>query len=121
MPRNSGNEGKREPIEIKRASEIASEEKMERTCHAAENAWQSAHRAARRVKWQLCARGDRVPKTNRDYWERKISRNRDRVLQGRPIIDLCFQFISRLNRAHPSGCSSQNYVTRQECERLINE
>jgi DNA mismatch endonuclease (patch repair protein) len=25
-----------------------------------------------------CARGDRTPKTNRDYWERKISRNRAR-------------------------------------------
>lgn len=25
-----------------------------------------------------CARGGRMPKTNRDYWERKIARNRER-------------------------------------------
>jgi DNA mismatch endonuclease, patch repair protein len=25
-----------------------------------------------------CARGGRAPKTNRDYWERKIARNRER-------------------------------------------
>ena len=35
----------------------------------------------------------------------EILRNRDRVAQARPIIDLCFQFISRLNRAHASWCS----------------
>jgi DNA mismatch endonuclease (patch repair protein) len=28
-----------------------------------------------------CARGGRMPKTNRDYWERKIARNRERDAQ----------------------------------------
>ena len=28
--------------------------------------------------WHDCPRGDRMPKSNRDYWTRKLSRNRDR-------------------------------------------
>lgn len=35
----------------------------------------------------------------------KILRNRDCVSQARPFIDLCFQFISRLNRADAGRCS----------------
>lgn len=33
-----------------------------------------------------CSRGDRVPKTNRDYWERKIRRNRERDQAARRAL-----------------------------------
>ncbi len=33
--------------------------------------------------WHDCPRGDRMPKSNRDYWTRKLSRNRDRDAEHR--------------------------------------
>lgn len=34
-----------------------------------------------------CPRGDRVPKTNRDYWIRKIARNRERDIAARVALE----------------------------------
>ncbi len=40
-----------------------------------------------------CKRGDRIPKTNRDYWTRKIARNKERdqdhvvIRRSQPIRD----------------------------------
>ena len=34
-----------------------------------------------------CARGNRVPKNNRDYWVRKIERNRERDLLNQALLD----------------------------------
>ena len=34
-----------------------------------------------------CPRGDRVPKTNRDYWIRKIARNRERDVAARVALE----------------------------------
>lgn len=33
--------------------------------------------------WHDCPRGDRMPKSNRDYWTRKLSRNRSRDAEHR--------------------------------------
>lgn len=33
--------------------------------------------------WHDCPRGDRMPKSNRDYWMRKLSRNRSRDEENR--------------------------------------
>lgn len=33
--------------------------------------------------WHDCPRGDRMPKSNRDYWTRKLSRNRARDAEHR--------------------------------------
>ena len=33
--------------------------------------------------WHDCPRGDRMPKSNRDYWMRKLSRNRSRDAEHR--------------------------------------
>ena len=33
--------------------------------------------------WHNCPRGDRMPKSNRDYWTRKLSRNRSRDAEHR--------------------------------------
>jgi DNA mismatch endonuclease (patch repair protein) len=34
-----------------------------------------------------CTRGNRIPKNNRDYWVRKIERNRERDLLNRALLD----------------------------------
>ena len=35
-----------------------------------------------------CKRGARVPKNNRNYWVRKVSRNRERDLTNRDLLDV---------------------------------